>query len=256
MNKLSFILISLFCLSCSQYQPSFEEAVLNEDLVQIDDMIVEKNWLVDESELSSKSFSLKQVRLWPNGIIYYRFSSEITANERSQFLFWCKEMGEFANVKCQEKGANNKDYVFISKTSENVCGSSYVGRWGGEQPLKFRCWNRRTVHHELLHAFGIHHEHNRHDRDNYLTMLLENADPALIRFFQKVRLETVGMYLNMYDYDSVMHYESRAGSKNGKPVFYRTDLGPVRGLIKLKAGMSYGDHYGLYALYGGTQPKR
>ncbi len=258
MNKIILILIALLGFSCSNHQPTFNQALENNDLVQIDDMIVEKDWLVgeDDSELSSKSYSLKQVRLWTNGVVPYRFGSGITATEKNQFVQWCREMGEFAKVSCVEKRSQDRDYLMITRTNENICGSSYVGRWGGEQPLKLRCWTRRTVQHELLHALGIPHEHNRHDRDNFLTMLWQNADPNLSSYFRKVRLETVGMYLNIYDFDSVMHYESRAGSKNGQPVFYRTDLGPVRGLIRLQNGMSFGDHYGLYALYGGTQPKR
>ncbi len=38
------------------------------------------------------------------------------------------------------------------------------------------CWNVNTVVHELLHTVGFGHEHQRPDRERYVTILWEKID--------------------------------------------------------------------------------
>jgi hypothetical protein len=60
----------------------------------------------------------------------------------------------------------------------------------------------RTVFHELGHVLGFHHEHQRSDRDNYITIDIGNV-PANARFaFDKYTFPAVGPY----DFASIMHY--------------------------------------------------
>lgn len=54
------------------------------------------------------------------------------------------------------------------------CGS-FVGCQGGEQRVYFS--NVCTVGnlcHEIMHALGLHHEHTRRDRDQYVTIKWDN----------------------------------------------------------------------------------
>lgn len=255
MNRILLAFLITSIAACSPSHTDFQTALNNDEITQIDDMLVPTEWVAESSqELTSKGFTQKTARRWTDGIIRYQFGSGISSYEQQQFLGWCQEMGEYAKVQCLPKRSSDRDYIMITKTSENICGSSFVGRFGGEQPLKIRCWVRRTVQHELLHAFGLPHEHNRHDRDDYIQMVWENLDPRLGSYFKKVNIDSVSLYLRSYDYDSVLHYESRAGSKNGLPVFYRKDRPGAT--VNLKDRMSFGDHYTLYAMYGGQPPRR
>ncbi|CAG0925966.1 unnamed protein product, partial [Notodromas monacha] len=38
------------------------------------------------------------------------------------------------------------------------------------------CWVTGTIIHELLHAFGLIHQHQRYDRDNYITIKTQNVE--------------------------------------------------------------------------------
>ena len=45
-----------------------------------------------------------------------------------------------------------------------------------------------TVHHEMLHAIGVHHEHVRPDRDDVLNVDTSGVDPNMAHNWEKVRL--------------------------------------------------------------------
>ena len=68
-----------------------------------------------------------------------------------------------------------------------------------------------TVHHEVLHALGVGHEHNRPDRDDYLNLNLTNSNKA----DQYYKIEVANWLDTGYPFelDSVMIYSSYASSK-------------------------------------------
>ena len=67
-----------------------------------------------------------------------------------------------------------------------------------------------TVHHEVLHALGVHHEHVRPDRDTYISVNMDNTD-AGAHNFEKIdenQWETtdLGDTTNNFELASVMTY--------------------------------------------------
>ena len=68
-----------------------------------------------------------------------------------------------------------------------------------------------TVHHEVLHALGVGHEHNRPDRDDYLNIYLNNSGSA----DQYYKIEKNDWLDTGYPFevDSVMTYCSFCSSK-------------------------------------------
>ena len=58
---------------------------------------------------------------------------------------------------------------------------SKIGKQGQEQIvyLAAGCEYKGTILHELRHVLGFYHEHNRADRDDYLTIYRENIDPSM-----------------------------------------------------------------------------
>ena len=69
------------------------------------------------------------------------------------------------------------------------------------------CIYTRTITHELLHALGLFHEHQRRDRDNYVEIHRENInlddDDFEINFAKCTECEDYGI---PYNIESVMHY--------------------------------------------------
>lgn len=124
---------------------------------------------------------------------------------------------------------------------------SYVGMQRTMNPqelsLGLGCVNVGTVIHEFMHALGksralfffffnllilmtfsqrclrigFWHEQSRPDRDKYLTIYMSNVKTGMESNFYKFPTSQIGMTDLSYDYDSVMHYDKYAFSKNGKP---------------------------------------
>ncbi|KAI8485974.1 hypothetical protein Bbelb_362950 [Branchiostoma belcheri] len=94
--------------------------------------------------------------------------------------------------------------------------NSQVGRVGGMQELSLgtNCLGKGTILHELMHVVGFWHEHQRPDRDDYVTIRLQNAEERYHHAFDKLpNSRKLGL---SYDYGSIMHYESYAFSINGR----------------------------------------
>ena len=75
------------------------------------------------------------------------------------------------------------------------------------------CYSDDVVIHELVHAWGFHHEQARADRDDYVTILENNIVPNMIHNFEKE--PESNSYGVPYDGVSLMHYGRNFFSKNG-----------------------------------------
>lgn len=86
--------------------------------------------------------------------------------------------------------------------------SSYVGRIDGRQDLTlvpYGC-SVGTVIHEIGHAIGVLHEQCRYDRDNYISVNINNVSPANRHNFDK---RTSNYYcIGAFDFQSIMLYSS------------------------------------------------
>ncbi|KAF8792951.1 Astacin-like metalloprotease toxin 1 [Argiope bruennichi] len=123
------------------------------------------------------------------------------------------------------KRTNEKDYVrlymALGKSITAFLCSSFVGRIGGLQVLSLGrgCDYLGTIVHELGHAVGLYHEHQRSDRDKYITVFWNNIRRGQEHNFQKTRTSEELIFTE-YNYRSIMHYGDFAFSK--QPGVYKT----------------------------------
>lgn len=148
-------------------------------------------------------------KFWPNGIVPYEFDTNVSTANQQKMLAAMAEWERPANVDFILR-TTEADYIHIQSSTEN---SSPVGKQGGEQPLNIFNWDRRfIIAHELAHALGYWHEQSRPDRDSYIRIETANIEDGVEHNFDKH--ESAGYY-GPYDFDSVMHYDQYAFSKNG-----------------------------------------
>lgn len=160
--------------------------------------------------------------LWPKGYIPVKVDENLkVTNWETKALYDVIMMGiqqinDQTRVKLKPY-SGEKDFIFITYSPDTSYGGlSPVGKKGGEQVIYITKVGRsvRTVIHELLHSLGFWHEQNRWDRDQYISINLDNVDNEWKYAFQ---IEP-GTTATPYDYFSIMHYSNYAFSKNGNIV--------------------------------------
>ncbi len=147
---------------------------------------------------------------WPSGIVPYSFSGTISPTEQSQMRAAMDSWQEVAGVTFVPR-TSQSNYIYIIEDGGNY---SYIGMIGGEQPVSIYNWTYKyIIMHELAHALGLWHEQSRPDRDQYITIKWANITPGTEHnFYIRNTASTVGGY----DFESIMHYDDYAFSKNGK----------------------------------------
>ena len=95
-----------------------------------------------------------------------------------------------------------------------------------------------------MHALGFWHEQSRPDRDQHVSIDWSNIQQGKEHNFAK-QLSEIDSLGAPYDYDSVMHYHSRAFSANGA----ETIVVPGDHFIGQRNDLSYGDRLQLRLLY-------
>jgi len=159
-------------------------------------------------------------KLWPGVIPWSTADSDLRPDiqrslgklERSSNLRFVERVGQAA-------------YIHFTKHA-NICeGLAPIGYGGGKSVVQISdpqkpgtfCWNYErdaNVMHEVLHAVGLTHEHTREDRGHHVNYQANNVKAGQEQNFDQ-RPYDVRLDSHPYDIDSIMHYNSKAFSKDG-----------------------------------------
>lgn len=172
----------------------------------------------------------KRVPSWPDGIVRYRFttpalSAEAKALFREACLVWERAVGSNGSRKfvsfVEIASASAGRHVRVRAGAPNINQASTGAVADAFVAIGFL--NKGSIVHELGHVLGLVHEHQRHDRDQFVTRGAAVAGNPNFRLHSAAE-DTIR---TPYDFGSIMHY-GREVMLNGQRVVALTPKPPFQ----------------------------
>lgn len=182
--------------------------------------------------------------LWPRGEIPYVIDASVSADKAQTIALEIQHVNQ-TELELRPRSEADHAYVVFRDSGPGSGCSSYLGRQGGAQSIEVAECGRGSVIHEILHAAGFYHEQSRGDRDQYVAIHWDVIAPGRQSAFEM--RDHRGQDIGPYDYGSIMHYSSRAFSKNGSPTITPK---VENAIIGQREGLSVLDRAAITELYG------
>jgi len=245
--------VALYDRTLDAVTPGQTEVALGDLLVGVETLRAWRGRLAGGPQ--PRSATATGIALWPEGRVYYAFDGTVSTAERAAFVAAMAEWVLFADLQFIER-TMEPDYLNVREQDldPEIGGQASLGVRGGPQTFDIAPagWGRDILVHELGHSLGLIHEHQRRDRDEFVTILAANVRPDL--FAANFLLVPESLDHGDYDLLSTMHYTRSAFSVapatlnaiEPKPAFAQF-LDLMGQSVYL---LSPGDRAGIAALYG------
>ncbi|MGZ3711920.1 MAG: M12 family metallopeptidase [Bdellovibrionota bacterium] len=207
-------------------------AQASDNYVKVGDM------LLDRAELSTRGadgMTYYSGKPWTNGNIPVEFAGTISTANRTAFMNACNSWTTITGnkVRCLLH-TTEASYLNITNTA-GACWSGVGENLSGLRTMNLgnACFTSTyTLLHEIGHAIGLIHEHQRPDRDSYINVNYGNIVSGQANQFDII---ATANQRTGYDFLSVMHYSKTAFTSNGlntmepKPAYssYLNTMGTV-----------------------------
>ncbi len=193
---------------------------------------------------------MTEIRTWPDSILPYVEGDDLSLRTRESLHRAIKTWNESAALIKIRPRTEESSYVAFrpGRLSE-----SSRGRLGEKEQVISLAPNTRygVIMHEIGHAIGLTHEHNRPDRGHHIEVVFPNIRSEMLSQFQP-RDEPPPAH--PYDLESIMHYSQMAFSRNNRPTIRILGELPRGVLIGQRRRLSDGDIRRIADLYGPAAP--
>jgi hypothetical protein len=154
---------------------------------------------------------------WPGGVIPYDISKLTDAQQLQVKRAMQRWLDTGARLKFVPRTTETEYVNFTGKTDAGN-NTSVVGyREGARTDINITAfwWEQGEwmPAHELGHVLGFFHEHERWDRDQYVTIHYENIKPGRESDYDWIPKTNWIVSSTTYDYRSIMHYRTCWASK-------------------------------------------
>ena len=147
---------------------------------------------------------------WPNGTIPFvpvgLDSDEMKNLFEAMYSWEIASMGKIRFRMGTAADLSSTTTLYIVKDN-TISGALGTGYFPDEINVLFLDnFEQRAILHELGHKIGLEHEHQRPDRDAYITIEWNKVIPKYMEQFIYIKPDLYDYADYPYDYESIMHY--------------------------------------------------
>ena len=170
-----------------------------------------------DSDPAHKAAGSETPQPWPGGIIPYDISRLSPAQQTNVLKAMQRWVDSGANITFVPRSGQAEYVNFTGDTSAGNNTSCVGFKKGVRTDINITAfWWRQgewMPAHELGHALGFHHEHQRWDRDQFVTIHYENIKPGRAGDYDWIAKTNWIITSLPYDFRSIMHYRICWASK-------------------------------------------
>lgn len=155
---------------------------------------------------STKSVAISDIlQYWPFGYVYYEYAPNVSGNMKNIMEEAMRMWEDAAGLVFCQSTTGNRIYIAHSDNTN----SSYLGCVGtGKQELFLSSMSAGVAAHEIGHAIGLIHEHQRYDRNNEIIIKIDNIRREKVHNFRITSSTSSILGTSSIDYNSIMMYPS------------------------------------------------
>lgn len=203
---------------------------LSDSTYVLGDMIFSESYFDDKKKKTSNKGVLdRRVNRWPNNTILYKYNSAMPQITKNHVDFAATYITDNTNLTVRKwTSSDTGGFITVNYNDNNGC-SAQVGYLnnstsGQEMNLTVRCTQGAAIH-EFLHAAGVVHEQTHWNRDNYVTVMINNIRPEARHLYTILPDADGWEYSHSVDTESIMMYGSD---------YNRTDAAKANGWRSMK----------------------